>query len=108
MKTYRVGVIGVGGVSRLHTDAYMALPNIELVAAADVSEEALAGFTKKYEITNVYKNYRSMLEQEKLDIVAIFALDSHGHRRHHCWAGVLGQRQDFPLNVPEHPLQNGE
>ena len=71
MKTYRVGVIGVGGVSQLHTDAYVALPNTELVAAADVSEEALTRFTNKYGITNVYTDYRSMLEQERLDIVSV-------------------------------------
>ncbi len=71
MKTYRVGVIGVGGVSSLHTDAYMALPQTELVAAADVSEAALARFTNKYGITNVYTDYRSMLESENLDIVSI-------------------------------------
>ena len=71
MKTYRVGVIGVGGVSSLHTDAYMALPNTELVAAADVSEAALARFTEKYGIKNVYTDYRNMLEVEKLDIVSV-------------------------------------
>lgn len=71
MKTYRVGVIGVGGVSSLHTDAYMALPNTELVAAADVSEAALARFTEKYGVTNVYTDYRSMLDKESLDIVSV-------------------------------------
>jgi len=71
MKTYRAGVIGVGGVSLLHTDAYIALPSTELVAAADISEAALARFTDKYGITNVYTNYRSMLEKENLDIVSV-------------------------------------
>ena len=71
MKTYRAGVIGVGGVSSLHTDAYMALSSTELVAAADVSEEALARFTDKYGITNVYTDYRSMLDKENLDIVSV-------------------------------------
>lgn len=70
-KIYRVGVIGVGGVSSLHTDAYAALPSTELVAAADVSEAALARFTDKYGITNVYTDYRSMLDKENLDIVSV-------------------------------------
>jgi len=71
MKTYRTGVIGVGGVSTLHTDAYLALPSTELVAAADLSEEALARFTDKYRVTNVYTDYRSMLDKESLDIVSV-------------------------------------
>jgi predicted dehydrogenase len=71
MKTYRAGVIGVGGVSSLHTDAYIALPSTELVAAADVSEAALARFTDKYRITNVYTDYRKMLDKENLDIVSV-------------------------------------
>ncbi len=70
-KTYRVGVIGVGGVSSLHTDAYAALPSTELVAAADVSEAALARFTDKYGITNVYTDYLSMLDKENIDIVSV-------------------------------------
>ena len=71
MKTYRAGVIGVGGVSVLHTDAYVGLPNTELVAAADLSEAALARFTEKYNVTNVYTDYRRMLDEENLDIVSV-------------------------------------
>jgi len=71
MKTYRAGVIGVGGVSSLHTDAYAALPNTELVAAADLSEAALSRFAEKYGIANVYTDYRHMLDEENLDIVSV-------------------------------------
>ncbi|MBI1924621.1 Gfo/Idh/MocA family oxidoreductase [Candidatus Poribacteria bacterium] len=71
MKIYRAGVIGVGGVSSLHTDAYMALPHTELVAAADLSEAALSRFTEKYGIANVYTDYRRMLDEQNLDIVSI-------------------------------------
>ena len=71
MKTYRAGVIGVGGVSVIHIDAYVGLPNTELIAAADLSEEALARFTNKYNVTNVYTDYRQMLDEENLDIVSV-------------------------------------
>ena len=71
MKTYRVGVIGIGSRSFAHIDTFMALPSTELIAAADVSEAALARFTDKYGITNVYADYRSMLEAENLDIVSV-------------------------------------
>jgi len=69
---YRVGIIGCGGMSRAHANAYKALPEMtEIVAAADISEEQLKKFSDDYGIANLYTDYHEMLAKENLDIVDI-------------------------------------
>ena len=41
MKTYRAAIVGCGDVSPYHADAY-AQAGVEVVAGADISDEALA------------------------------------------------------------------
>ncbi len=70
-KTYRVGIIGCGWVSTGHMNGYKAAQSTEVVAAADVDPERLQRFSEEYGITNLYTDYREMLEKENLDIVSI-------------------------------------
>ena len=39
-KTYRVGIIGCGGMGRFHSRAYTQNPATELVAGMDINEES--------------------------------------------------------------------
>ncbi|RLI51877.1 MAG: gfo/Idh/MocA family oxidoreductase, partial [Candidatus Thorarchaeota archaeon] len=40
MARYRVGIIGCGGMGRSHAKAWSGKPQVELVAVADINEEA--------------------------------------------------------------------
>ena len=40
-KTLKVGIIGVGGISRTHIPGWEASPHAELVAGSDIQEDAL-------------------------------------------------------------------
>jgi predicted dehydrogenase len=44
-KVVRVGVIGVGGMGRVHLDAYATLPDVQVVALADRDPDRLTGST---------------------------------------------------------------
>jgi len=70
-KTYRAGVIGCGGIARAHSNGYKQIPNVQIVAAADVSEEQLKNFSQEYGAENLYTDYNEMLEKEELDLVSI-------------------------------------
>jgi predicted dehydrogenase len=70
-KSYRVGIIGCGGMARSHANAYQELPETELVAGADISEAALQKFGAEYSITALYTDYHEMLAKENLDIVDV-------------------------------------
>ncbi len=63
-------VIGVGAMGRNHARVYSEMENVELVAVADTSEEAVRRVARVYHATP-YTNYRRLLEHEQPDIVSI-------------------------------------
>jgi len=70
MSSYRVGIIGCGGIAHAHAKGYLAL-GLEIVAAVDVRKEQLARFRQLYEVGNLYDDHRQMLTKEELDLVSI-------------------------------------
>jgi predicted dehydrogenase len=68
---YRVAVIGCGGIARAHANAYTNLPQCMLVAAADISRDALADFGRQYGVEHLYTSYEEMLTAERPDIVSV-------------------------------------
>lgn len=64
----KVGVIGVGNMGSNHARIYSEISS--LVAVSDISEELGKKISEKFKC-NYYKNYKDMLNQEKLDAVSI-------------------------------------
>ncbi|MFC1525569.1 Gfo/Idh/MocA family protein [Candidatus Latescibacterota bacterium] len=69
--SYRVAVIGTGGISRWHANYFVKLKGAEVVAACDISEERLLKFSEEYGVEARYSDHRAMLETEKPDIVCV-------------------------------------
>jgi len=70
-KVYKVGIIGCGGISRMHANWYQSEPQTELTAAADIKEEQLQKYSDEYGVEKLYTDYIEMLEKEELDIVSV-------------------------------------
>lgn len=70
-QTYRVGIIGCGGMSKNHAKAYAENPRTSLVAAMDINKDSAAKLSHDYSIPAVYTDYNELLEKEDLDIVSI-------------------------------------
>ncbi len=83
MKKYRAAIVGCGriastfaadpkrkGVST-HAQAYQKNRATELVAACDLDETRLNDFSKRWGVKNLYRDFREMLEKEKIDFVSI-------------------------------------
>jgi len=68
---YKVGVIGCGGISRMHANWYRDFPMTEITAIADISEDSLKKFAEEYNVQKKYTDYIEMLEKEKPDIVSV-------------------------------------
>lgn len=80
---YRAGIIGLGQIGNLfdedakrteiwtHAGAYMALPDVTLIAGADSDEDRRRRFLYRSVTANAYVDYRSMLEVEHLDVVSV-------------------------------------
>ena len=70
----RVGIIGRTGKGDYGHGvdvAFTKMPNVEIVALADENEAGREAATKRTNPKKTYADYREMLAQEKLDIVAI-------------------------------------
>lgn len=66
------GVIGTGSIAEIaHFPSIRDLPQVELVAVADVSEDRVRSAADRWGARAWYTDYRDMLEREDLDVVII-------------------------------------
>ena len=68
--TTRVAVIGVGSMGRNHARVYWELPNVELVAVADMNKATAETIATRYN-TKAYTDYNQMLDEQRPDAVTI-------------------------------------
>ena len=71
MKTYRVGLVGCGGIAQVHGAVLQELPGVELIACADIRPERARDFAEKYG-GRAYASLEAMLEGEQLDSLHIW------------------------------------
>lgn len=69
--TYRVAIIGTGGIANHHAGYYAKHPRTTIVAAADIRPDALAAFCEKHNVPARYTDYRELLEKEQPDLVSV-------------------------------------
>ncbi|MCD6121938.1 MAG: inositol 2-dehydrogenase [Spirochaetales bacterium] len=68
----RMGLIGAGRIGRMHAEHLSyRLPGAELVSVSDVYLEGAEKCASDYNIPNVYKDYRKVLEDKDIDAVVI-------------------------------------
>jgi predicted dehydrogenase len=70
-RTWKIGMIGAGGISEAHLEAIREEPRAEVVAIADVYREMAEFRAKRHNIPHVFTDYKNMLEQADLDAVII-------------------------------------
>lgn len=72
-KKVRVGIIGTGWIAEEHIRGYKEMPDVEIVAAADLVPGKAEKFCKAHglENTRCYESGHAMLEAEQLDAVSI-------------------------------------
>ena len=70
-KKYRVAIVGCGGISQAHGNAWRNLPEIEIVGACDEKFESLARFATEYNVQNTYNDLRQMLEKQQPDVLVV-------------------------------------
>lgn len=70
MNKLNVAVIGIGNMGKFHVNTYSDLEEANLVAIADLDEELGKKMAEKYKC-NYYKDYKEMIDREKVDIISI-------------------------------------
>jgi UDP-N-acetyl-2-amino-2-deoxyglucuronate dehydrogenase len=101
MAKYRVGIVGCGGIARVHAQAYQQDKNTELVCCSDINANAADKFGGEFEIpeSSCYLDHRLMLEKEKPDIISVCTW--HGSHASvtidACNMGVKGVISEKPI-----------
>ena len=68
----KIGIIGTGWIAGAHIEFYLQMPDVEVVACADLVPGKAEAFCKKYGFrARCYESGHDMLEQEQLDGVSI-------------------------------------
>ena len=73
-KTYKIGIIGCGGIANgKHMPSLAKLDNVEMVAFCDIIVERAEKAKKDYgtEDAKVYTDYKEMLKDESIDIIHV-------------------------------------
>jgi len=71
MAKYRVGLVGCGPRQVSHVVAFRDVPECEIVAVADIAEEARNSFAQKHNIPSAYPSVKDMMQDAKVDIVTV-------------------------------------
>ncbi|HHY56895.1 MAG TPA: Gfo/Idh/MocA family oxidoreductase [Chloroflexi bacterium] len=79
----RVGVIGVGQIGKRHVETYAAMPNVEIVAIADVNEAEAIRVAAQHNIPNIYTKVADLLARDDIQ-----AVDVCLHNNYHMPATV--------------------
>jgi predicted dehydrogenase len=67
----RIGVIGTGGISRSQCKYLSQIDEVEVVAGADISEEALSSFAEQFECEHTFEDYHDLVQLDELDAVTV-------------------------------------
>lgn len=72
-KKLKVGIIGTGWIAEAHMESYKNMPDVEIVAGADLIPGKAKAFFENYNMPDVktYLSHTEMLESEELDAVSI-------------------------------------
>ena len=81
MKTIKVGIAGLGRLGKVHANNIaFKIPNAQLTAACSIMPAELEYAKTELGVTDVYTDFREMLEKADIDAVAIVTTSSE-----HCW-----------------------
>ena len=71
MNNIKFGLIGCGRISAKHFEAIAQIENAEIISCCDIIEKKATETSEKYNIKTYYKDYKKMLDTEKLNAVLI-------------------------------------
>jgi len=66
----RVGIIGSGGIARVHAAAYSKIGFVKIVAVSDIVKERAESLSKEFN-AKAYKSYEDMIKENDLDLVSV-------------------------------------
>jgi len=77
VRTVKLGIIGLGYIGKIHLRHCFKIPNVKVLAVADVSTKALNS-AKKDGVKKLFNNYSDLLKDSEVEAV-IIGLPTHLH-----------------------------
>ena len=71
----RIGIIGTGGMARVHAEEFSKIANCEVVAACDLNASRLASFVEAHNIPYAFGSVEALLSSGQVDAVSIVTPD---------------------------------
>jgi len=66
-----VGLIGCGGISKLHMRVYKSMKNVDVVGVCDLNMDHAKSLAQEFKIGKVFQKYEDLFEVKDLDLVDI-------------------------------------
>ncbi|MCK5759172.1 MAG: Gfo/Idh/MocA family oxidoreductase [Clostridiales bacterium] len=71
MKKVRIALLGCGAVSELYLPIFKHIPELELVAIADINRETTKEIAKRYSISRIYESAEQIADDKEIDAVIV-------------------------------------
>ena len=92
-KKVRVGIIGTGGIAEKHMKSFMAQPDVEIVAGADIVEGKAKAFFEKFGVeAKCYNSHEELLDDESLNLDAVSICT---YNRTHAECAIYALKKGF-------------
>lgn len=101
-KKLRIGIIGTGWIADAHIGSYLKMPDVEIVAGADLIPGKAEAFFKKHKIDGVktdYTSHKEMLDDESLRLDAV-SVCTYNATHAECAIYALGKGINVLLEKP--------
>lgn len=69
-KEIKVGIIGSGGIARVHATAYSKIDFVKIVAVSDIVKERAESLSKEFN-AKAYRNHEDMIKENDLDLISV-------------------------------------
>ena len=99
MGKHSVGIVGCGRMGQHYAEVYQTLPDTELLAIAEYSEDRRAAVGERFGVTQLFSNATDMLQSVVPDLVAVVLPAKHIREAVIACAraGVKGVSTDKPI-----------
>ena len=98
----RIGIIGCGGIAKRHAEAYLHMPDAEIVAGCDLIPGKAAEFMRDFGLEGAKTHYRDhieMLSDESLELDAV-SVCTYNRQHGPCSVAALDRGISVLLEKP--------
>lgn len=71
MNLVRIGIVGLGYGAKIQLPAFLSLPDVEVVAVADIDDNRLLDITTSFEDLKAHNDWMNMIADDDIDAISV-------------------------------------